>query len=210
MSLYSKYNSGFTLVELLIVVTIIGILAVAVLAAINPIEQFNKTRDTGRKTDAGQILNALERYYTNNRQFPWNASRAEVREAAFGVFAGSTVTTTDGDGWDNNISPANVLDALVAQGELKDSFVDDYRDGDLSVFEYMYVIKPANSTEITVCFSPESKAMRESEALKYTADSWADGTVIDDLSNMVAFGTDDTGSDCDGDINCFVCIPPVN
>ena len=49
-----KLQLGFTMIELLIVITILGILAVAVLSAINPIEQINRGRDTGRQSDAEQ------------------------------------------------------------------------------------------------------------------------------------------------------------
>ena len=66
-----KSNKGFTLIELLIVVVIIGILSVAVLSAINPIEQINKATDQGKKSDAAELLNALERYFTTFQAYPW-------------------------------------------------------------------------------------------------------------------------------------------
>ncbi len=62
---------GFTMIELLIVITILGILAVAVLSAINPIEQINRGRDTGRQSDAEQLLSAIDRYNAFQGYFPW-------------------------------------------------------------------------------------------------------------------------------------------
>src|SRR3990167_838952 len=62
---------GFTLIELLIVIAVLGILAVAVLAAINPIEQINRSRDTGSRSDAEQLISAIDRYYATNGYYPW-------------------------------------------------------------------------------------------------------------------------------------------
>lgn len=59
-------NKGFTLVELLIVIAIIGTLAVVVLVAINPVQQLAKTRDTGRKSTTQQLGHTLEAYAVNN------------------------------------------------------------------------------------------------------------------------------------------------
>lgn len=61
---------GFTLIELLIVIGVIGILATAVLSAINPVEQIRKARDSRRKSNAAELLNAMERYYTSFEAWP--------------------------------------------------------------------------------------------------------------------------------------------
>ena len=57
---------GFTLVELLIVIAIIGVLAVVVLVAINPVEQLAKTRDSGRISTVTQVGHAIQAYYTSH------------------------------------------------------------------------------------------------------------------------------------------------
>ena len=67
----SKLVSGFTMIELLIVIAVLGVLAVAVLSAINPIEQINRGRDTGSRSDAEQLLSAMDRYYTTQEIYPW-------------------------------------------------------------------------------------------------------------------------------------------
>lgn len=74
-----KYLSrGFTLVELLIVIALLGVIATIVIAAINPIEQANRARDAGMKADASQLISAIERYYTTHSQFPWEASSCDT------------------------------------------------------------------------------------------------------------------------------------
>ncbi len=43
---------------------ILGVLAVVVLVAINPVQQLARTRDAGRKSGVAQIGRSLEAYYT--------------------------------------------------------------------------------------------------------------------------------------------------
>jgi len=72
-----KSQLGFTMIELLIVITILGILAVAVLSAINPIEQINRGRDTGSQSDCEQLLGAVERFNAFQGHYPWQATADE-------------------------------------------------------------------------------------------------------------------------------------
>ncbi len=58
---------GFTLVELLIVVAIIGILAAVALIAINPAKRQNQAKDSAIKSDIGQIATALGTYFTSHQ-----------------------------------------------------------------------------------------------------------------------------------------------
>lgn len=55
---------GFTLIELLIVIAILGILAAAVLVAVNPVKRQNQAKDTQIKSDIGQIATGLVAYFT--------------------------------------------------------------------------------------------------------------------------------------------------
>ena len=68
------------MIELLIVIAVLGVLAVAVLSAINPIEQINRGRDTGSRSDSEQLLSAFDRYYTSQEKYPWQ-STAEADDA---------------------------------------------------------------------------------------------------------------------------------
>lgn len=65
------WNKGFTLIELLVVIAVLGILAAVVLVAINPQARIQDARNSGVKSDIGQIGSALEAYFTeNNGSYP--------------------------------------------------------------------------------------------------------------------------------------------
>ena len=55
-------KAGFTLVELLMVIGIIGVLAAIVVVAINPTKQLGSARDTKRRSEVNSILNAVSQY----------------------------------------------------------------------------------------------------------------------------------------------------
>ncbi len=61
MSRQEKYT-GFTLIEILVVVGLIAILAAITIVAINPAKNFEQTRDAQRSSDVTAILNAITQY----------------------------------------------------------------------------------------------------------------------------------------------------
>lgn len=61
-------QKGFTFIELLVVITIIGILASIVMVATGGTRA--RARDVRRKVDLKQIRLALESYYNMNRKYP--------------------------------------------------------------------------------------------------------------------------------------------
>lgn len=67
-SLKRRFGKAFTLIELLIVITIIGILAVALIPRVTAGPA--KARDVKRKSDVQNIGTALELYYGDNDSYP--------------------------------------------------------------------------------------------------------------------------------------------
>lgn len=69
-----KRLKGFTLIELLVVIAILGILAAAVLVAINPGKRTRQAQDAKRKNDIGALATELQGYYTSPGQGVYPAS----------------------------------------------------------------------------------------------------------------------------------------
>lgn len=65
-----RKKSGFTLIELVIVILIVGTLLSLVLITLNPSKQINKTWDAQRLNDLGSIQSALDTYYNDTTCYP--------------------------------------------------------------------------------------------------------------------------------------------
>ena len=66
--LKKQLQKGFTIVELLIVIVVIGILAALVLNTFSGVQR--RARDTERQTDINSIATQLEVYYNDNSGYP--------------------------------------------------------------------------------------------------------------------------------------------
>lgn len=63
-------KKSFTLLELLIVISLIALLAAAAFALINPQRQIEKSWDTRRKNDLSQLQKVLEDFYNDKNCYP--------------------------------------------------------------------------------------------------------------------------------------------
>jgi prepilin-type N-terminal cleavage/methylation domain-containing protein len=61
---------GFTLVEIVIVIALIGALGTWMVSLIDPVAQFKKGRDAERKAELVQIQAALELYRADQNEYP--------------------------------------------------------------------------------------------------------------------------------------------
>lgn len=61
----AQLKKGFTLIELIVVIAVIGVLAAVVIAAINPLEQLAKSEDAGRRSSVAQLAKAMDAYVAN-------------------------------------------------------------------------------------------------------------------------------------------------
>ena len=61
---------GFTLVELIIAIAVIGVLSGVLVTVINPVGQINKANDGKRKADIAALQSALEQYRFDNSSYP--------------------------------------------------------------------------------------------------------------------------------------------
>ncbi|NTU46040.1 prepilin-type N-terminal cleavage/methylation domain-containing protein [Candidatus Roizmanbacteria bacterium] len=65
-----NYSQGMTLVEILIVIAMLVVIAVASLAILNPLGQLNKARDGERKADLSKLNKMLEEWYNDKQYYP--------------------------------------------------------------------------------------------------------------------------------------------
>lgn len=196
-----KNSLGFTLVELLIVIALLGAIALIVIAAINPIEQANRARDTRFKADGAQLISAIDRYFASIQEFPWVTSGvAADNDASYGFISAG----------DEGIGlcgvDCNTEGTLIINDELKPEFknrdfIDAHSGTDNS--KKLFMGKESGTSEsVYACFIPAAKATRQkavAESKVYTI-SALDGT----RSATTLCDADDANWVTNG---CYTCLP---
>ena len=134
--IYSR-NKGFTLIELIIGITILALLAVGLLAALDPAEQFNKARDTATRNTLLEVFSAFQRYEAAQESYP----------SAF-----TALNPNEGTSAKDMMS---AIDDLIASGELKPNF----KSAAGKTLDEIYIYKDADNKVLT-CFKPKAKSFK--------------------------------------------------
>ncbi|KKT31853.1 MAG: hypothetical protein UX04_C0003G0047 [Microgenomates group bacterium GW2011_GWF2_45_18] len=214
-------TAGFTMIELLVVIAVIGALATAVLSSINPIEQINKGRDTRMRSDAAQLINAVDRYYASAEKYPWNEISTDGETAptednqqptvvmpdTAGEFCGVTMddgygTALFGEGA-CRLSPESAwLDLLSTSGEVKSGYISRLENQE----NYMiFAYKPEGSdATMYACFMPSSGAFKR-EAIRNCVNSGYE-TGIKEIACPNGDGDGNYGIE-DVYVNELLCLP---
>jgi prepilin-type N-terminal cleavage/methylation domain-containing protein len=211
--LNSVKKLGFTMIELLIVIAVLGILAVAVLSAINPIEQINRGKDTGSRSDAEQLLSSIDRFYAGKGFYPWMIGADSDNEEITNNVGGGVAVLTEITALDQEIGDdaTPFLTNLSSGGaaEIKESFVTRVIDDTYNTLSIYNNGVSGSSTYI--CFTPKSSSFRE-EAWKRCSTAVGAGsvglTMPTDFPAEACPATDcDTAATAAAATACMICLP---
>lgn len=135
-------KKGFTLVELLVVVAIIGLMAGIATVSVNSVRQ--KGRDARRVADIKQIQNALELHYSDAGQYPANptgGSKLGDRTTA----GAKSAQVLSSSGWEETLTGATSYMTGVPK--------DPSSNG---AFVYTYAVDADATKDYTITFQLES------------------------------------------------------
>jgi len=145
---YSK--KGFTLVELLIVIALLGALAIGLIGALDPFEQLKKGQDTGVRDLVNQVQTAVLRYYATTNAMPWTDQTASFTSTAMTTAALTTAIVN-----------------MITAGEVKSNFSEIYKNSLANVWVSYVPMTQTSSVEVRVCYQPGSKSFQVDPATKY-------------------------------------------
>lgn len=192
----------------MIVIGLLGAIALIVIAAINPIEQANRARDTRFRSDGAQLISAIDRYFAANSKFPWmTVEPTYSTEDEFGFVSASDQEVglcgadCDTDG------------VLITTNELKTEFRnrDFVQDGGAgaTIDEQILVGKEqGSSASVYACFVPlanstKQKAVTEGKVFQPDTSSGEKGASV-----TTCDGANGDGAGVNWVTNgCYVCIP---
>ncbi len=191
-------KKGFTLIELIIGITILALLAVGLLAALDPAEQFAKARDTSTRNTLLEIYGAFQRYEAAQESYPGVVSDDAIMAPGNGTFASD-------DGLVNppasGIDMAAAIDLLVASGELKPNFVSAAG----TALDKIYIYKEATTSKIMTCFKPTARSFKIQAGLFTNASNVAPADADEELGTL-APSMDTSGTTvCDGQTAAAAC-----
>ena len=177
----SLKNKGFTLVELLIVIGILGVLASAVVVVLNPAELLRQARDSQRLQDLASINSALALYVASTSSPTFGTTDYSSLTSGSGdcnngaTAAGAQGNAVDGSGW------VDVdLDSLTGGSPLSSLPIDPTNNSD---YHYCYDGDDSNDTW-------ELSANLESTKFATTEDLDANTNDGGDQDNAYEVGSD--------------------
>lgn len=188
-------KKAFTMIELLVVIAVIGVMATAVLSAINPLEQINKGTDTGYRSDSEQLLSAVDRYYSSLGYFPWQT--------------GAQDTTNISVNWNsvNSVNTAtNFLGKLEGTQEVKHGFILRLIDPNRAAIKIMFD-NTATSPTMYSCFSPKSNSFMTEAANRCANTAATPNTPFAGGTSGYACNSTIGTGDCLGQKSCYICLP---
>ncbi|MEK7079063.1 MAG: prepilin-type N-terminal cleavage/methylation domain-containing protein [Patescibacteria group bacterium] len=172
-------SKGFTLIELLIVIALLGALAVALLAALDPLEQIKKGTDTGVRNTVAEISGSFIRY-------------ASVKGGSlpFSTLVWGSVGQAG--------TARNSIQSVIDAGELKQDFFTLSSDQLDKIF--ITAVNNTGTQRAMVCFQPGSKSFRVDANTKFGTIAGQDGTMTS-YADCTAGGTSAAGGQ-----SCFWCV----
>lgn len=106
-----KRNQGFTIVELLIVIVVIGILALLVITTYGGIQQ--KARNAKRTTDLKTVQTQLEAFFSQQGYYP---SRTNMNDQSANGFFATNMKSLDPLAMDDPSNPAQTHQLTATAG----------------------------------------------------------------------------------------------
>lgn len=182
---YTK--KGFTLIELIIVIAIIGVLASVLVVALNPIEQSNKSRDVAAKAALKSIHDLAIRFYYKTGYMPWCDSTALNTCNAISL-------TNDADG----VPIGNaLLDDMATNLTAEKETPSDFRNNLSGTLKEDIIISTTDSHDnFTLCFNPKSATYEADSTNVWTNAVGSADTCVQD---------NDPGGGAPLD-DCFICV----
>ncbi|MFZ2024953.1 MAG: type II secretion system protein [Microgenomates group bacterium] len=172
-------RKGFTLVELLIVIALLGALAIGLIGALDPFEQLKKGTDTGTRDLVNQVQTAVLRYYATTNRMPWTDEATAFTETDLATDPMPTAVTN-----------------MITAGEMKSNFTEIYSGSLNKVWVSYTPMSDTTSVQVRVCYAPGSKSFQVDPATKYLKD----GT--ENTGEGAAACKSTTG----GEATCYWCV----
>ncbi len=115
-------KKGFTFIELIVILAIVGLLVAFVFVALNPTDRLEQAHDAVRQTDVEKILSALEAYQADHEGSDLPTVSALENENVYMIVDGAMAVGCDDQ---NAACDTSVTDdtACVDLGELADTYL---------------------------------------------------------------------------------------